>query len=154
MLSSVLQEMRYKLAKTPVIFTSKQAKAVKAFPLADPLTRNILNYLDYLHTLNPVPTLWLPSGKSVFGNHFMIHSIVRETSETLWPHLFLETFASDIVRQDNSVVSVFKVQKTLDLGDMANWVQLRATICDRRHQKRCRSRILLDAWDRSHEIPS
>jgi hypothetical protein len=112
----------------PLVFTSKQAKAVKAFPLADSLTRNILEYLNYLGRLSPVPKFWLPSGISVFGNYMIISdrhlsdrevfNIVRETSETLWPHLFRETVASDIVKQDNSIIAAFKVQKRLDLEDM------------------------------------
>lgn len=101
---------------------------MKAFPLADSLTKNILEYLSYLHHLSPVPKFWLPSGRSVFGNYMMIpdkhlcdrevFNIVRETSETLWPHLFRETVASDIVKQDNSIIAAFKVQKRLDLEDM------------------------------------
>lgn len=111
-----------------LVFTSKQAKAVKAFPLADPLTRNILEYLNYLHSLSCVPKFWLPSGRCVFGNYMIVpdrhlsdrevFNIVRETSETLWPHLFRETVASDIVKQDNSIIAAFKVQKRLDLEDM------------------------------------
>lgn len=75
-----------------------QAKAVKAFPIADSLTKNVLEYLNYLRCLSPVPKFWLPSGRSVFGTYMMIpdrhlsdrevFNIVRETSETLWPHLF------------------------------------------------------------------
>jgi hypothetical protein len=70
----------------------------------------------------------LPSGKCVFGNYFIIpdkhlsdrevFNIVRDASETIWPHLFRETVASDIVRQDNSIIAAFKVQKRLDLEDM------------------------------------
>jgi hypothetical protein len=47
-----------------------------------------------------------------------VFNIVRETSETLWPHLFRETVASDIVKQDNSIIAAFKVQKRLDLEEM------------------------------------
>jgi hypothetical protein len=116
------------ISKTQVTFTSKQAKALKAFPFSDPLTQNILQYLNYLQSLNPTPKFWLPSGKSVFGNYFVIpdrhlsdrevFNIVRGTSETVWPHLFRETVASDIVKQDNSIIAAFKVQKRLDLEDM------------------------------------
>jgi len=108
--------------------TSKQAKALKAFQLTDPLTQNVLRYYEYLRTLNPAPKFWLPSGKCIFGNYFIIpdrhlsdrevFNIVRETSETIWPHLFRETVASDIVKQDNSIIAAFKVQKRLDLEDM------------------------------------
>jgi hypothetical protein len=116
------------IAQVPISFTSKQAKAMKAFPLSDPLTQNILKYLTYLRSLHPVPKFWLPSGKSIFGNYFIIpekhlsdrelFNIVRDTSETLWPHLFRETVASDVVKQDNSIIAAFKVQKRLDLEDM------------------------------------
>jgi len=116
------------VSRIPVAFTSKQAKALKAFSLMDPLTQNILKYLDFLHSLNPVPKFWLPSGKNVFGNYIIIpnqhlsdrevFNIVRDSSETIWPHLFRETVASDIVKQDNSIIAAFKVQKRLDLEDM------------------------------------
>ncbi|MGA2308040.1 MAG: zinc ribbon domain-containing protein [Candidatus Bathyarchaeia archaeon] len=115
-------------SRIPVAFTSKQAKALKAFPLTDPLTQNILKYLSYLHSLKPFPKFWLPSGKNVFGNYIIIpnqhlsdrevFNIVRDSSETIWPHLFRETVASDIVKQDNSIIAAFKVQKRLDLEDM------------------------------------
>jgi len=116
------------LSKNSATFTSKQAKSLKAFPLMDPLTQNIMKYLDYLQSLNPVPKFWLPSGRSVFGNYIIIPNqhlsdreifkIVRDSSETIWPHLFRETVASDIVKQDNSIIAAFKVQKRLDLEDM------------------------------------
>jgi len=117
--SSFCKKCGIDISKIPLAFTSKQAKAVKAFPSADPLTRNILEYLNYLHRLSPFPKFWLPSGKCVFGNYLIVpdkhlsdrevFSIVRGTSETLWPHLFRETVASDIVRQDNSIIAAFKV---------------------------------------------
>lgn len=116
------------IAQVHITFTSKQAKSLKAFPLSDPLTQHVLHYYEYLCNLNPVPKFWLPSGKCVFGNYFIIpdkhlsdrgvFNIVRKASETIWPHLFRETVASDIVRQDNSIIAAFKVQKRLDLEDM------------------------------------
>jgi hypothetical protein len=116
------------ISQVPIAFTSKQAKALKAFPLSDPLTQNVLRYYEYLSALNPIPKFWLPSGRCVFGNYFIIpdkhlsargvFNIVRNASETLWPHLFRETVASDIVKQDNSIIAAFKVQKRLDLEDM------------------------------------
>lgn len=59
-----------------------------------------------------------------------VFNLVRQTSETLWPHLFRETVASDIVRQDNSIIAAFKVQKRLDLEDIRtgfNYLQRFAT---------------------------
>lgn len=126
--SSFCKQCGSGIAQVSIAFTSKQAKALKAFPLSDPLTQNILRYHEYLSSLNPIPKFWLPSGKSVFGNYFVIpdrhlsdrevFNIVRDASETIWPHLFRETVASDIVRQDNSIIAAFKVQKRLDLEDM------------------------------------
>lgn len=126
--STFCKKCGLQISEVPVTCTSKQAKSVKAFLLSDPLTQNLLKYLDYLTSLNPIPKFWLPSGKNVFGNYFIIpdkhlsdrevFNIVRGTSETMWPHLFRETVASDIVKQDNSIIAAFKVQKRLDLEDM------------------------------------
>ncbi len=44
--------------------------------------------------------------------------LIRRTSETLWPHLFRETVASDIIKDDNTIIAAFKVQKRLDLNDI------------------------------------
>jgi hypothetical protein len=116
------------ISATTVSFTSKQAKSLKAFQLSDPLTQNVLGYYEYLRSLDPTPKFWLPSGKCIFGNYFVIperhlsdrevFNIIRQTSDTVWPHLFRETVASDIVKQDNSIIAAFKVQKRLDLEDM------------------------------------
>jgi len=126
--STFCKKCGWQISEVPVTFTSKQGKSVKAFQLSDSLTQNLLKYLDYLTSLNPIPKFWLPSGRCVFGNYFIIpdrhlsdrevFNIVRDTSDTLWPHLFRETVASDIVRQDNSIIAAFKVQKRLDLEDM------------------------------------
>jgi hypothetical protein len=116
------------LSDIQIAFTSKQSKTLKAFPLSDPLTQNILQYLNYLRSLSPVPKFWLPSGKSVFGYYMIIpdrhlsgravFNIVRSTSDTLWPHLFRETVASDVVKRDNSIIAAFKVQERLNLEDI------------------------------------
>ena len=116
------------ISNVQISFSSKQSKALKAFPTSDQLTKNILKYLIYLRSLNPKPKFWLPSGKAVFGYYVIIPNrhlsgravfdIVRSTSDSFWPHLFRETVASDIVNQDNSIIAAFKVQKRLDLEDM------------------------------------
>jgi hypothetical protein len=126
--SSFCKKCGLGISQVPVAFTSKQAKSLKAFPLSDLLTQNVLKYHEYLGSLNPVPKFWLPSGRCVFGTYFIIpdkhlsdrelFNIVRNASETIWPHLFRETVASDIVKQDNSIIAAFKVQKRLDLEDM------------------------------------
>ncbi|MCW4044762.1 MAG: hypothetical protein NWE94_04515, partial [Candidatus Bathyarchaeota archaeon] len=65
------------------------------------------------------------SGRSVFGNYVLIpdkhltgrevFNIVRECSDTFWCHLFRETVASDIIKQDSTIIAAFKVQRRLDL---------------------------------------
>ena len=105
-----------------------QRQATKSIPLTDSLTKPILDYLEYLNGLEPKPTYFFPRVKSVFGYNTLIldahlsgrqiFNIVRSLSETIWPHLFRETVASDIIKEDSSIISAFKVQRRLDLEDM------------------------------------
>jgi site-specific recombinase XerD len=104
-----------------------QKLSTKSVSLTHPLVRPILQYLEYLNNMKPKPKYFLPQAKSVFGyivinpnKHVsgrQVFNIVRECSETFWPHLFRETVASDIIRQDDSIIAAFKVQRRLDLED-------------------------------------
>jgi site-specific recombinase XerD len=99
----------------------------KSVSLNHPLVRPILQYLEYLNSMKPKPKFFLPQAKPVFGyiiinpeKHIsgrQVFNIVRECSETIWPHLFRETVASDIIKEDDSIISAFKVQRRLDLED-------------------------------------
>lgn len=101
--------------------------STKRFSLSDPLTQNVIEYLDYLKTLTPIPKFWLPSGKDVFGTYVInperhlsgrqVFNIVRDCTEKIWPHLNRETVGADVVKQDDSINAVFKVQQTLDLDN-------------------------------------
>ena len=103
-------------------------RSPKAVPLSDPLTEPILEWLDYLEKLDPAPKYFLPRVKSVFGFHYImrdahisgrqVFNIVRGCTEKVWPHLFRETCAADVVRQDPSIIAAFKVKKRLDLKDI------------------------------------
>jgi site-specific recombinase XerD len=105
-----------------------QRTATKTIPLTDPLTKPILEYLEYLRSVQPRPQFFLPSAKSVFGENYIladkhltgrqVFNIVRNLSDSMWPHLFRETVASDIIKQDSSIISAFRVQRRLDLEDM------------------------------------
>ena len=126
-----------------------QKLATKSLPLADPLTQNIMSYLEYLSRHKSKPKFWLPRAKSVFGTIIIlpdthiggrqVFNIVRSTSETIWPHLFRETAASDVIKQDNSIIAAFKVQRRLDLEDFRtgfNYLKRFATdIIEREQQK-------------------
>jgi hypothetical protein len=105
-----------------------QKLSTKSLPLAGPLTEHILDYLEYLKSLNPKPKFFLPQAKSVFGYNTVladrhisgrqVFNVVRGLSETIWPHLFRETVASDVIKEDSSIIAAFKVQRRLDLEDM------------------------------------
>jgi len=126
-----------------------QKLATKSLLLTDPLTQNILIYLEYLNKLEPKPKFWLPRAKSVFGTIIIlpdshisgrqVFNIVRGLSETIWPHLFRETVASDVIKQDNSIIAAFKVQRRLDLADFRtgfNYLKRFATdVIEREEQK-------------------
>jgi len=102
-----------------------QKLSTKSIPLTHPLVKPIIRYLEYLKRIKA--KFFLPQAKSVFGTitintekHIsgrQVFNIVRKCSETIWPHLFRETVASDIIKQDDSIISAFKVQRRLDLED-------------------------------------
>ena len=102
-----------------------QKTSKKSISLQHPLVKPILQYLEYLKGINA--KFFLPQAKSVFG-HIVVNpdkhitgrqvfNIVRSCSETIWPHLFRETVASDIIKEDSSIIAAFKVQRRLDLED-------------------------------------
>ncbi|MCW4047485.1 MAG: site-specific integrase [Candidatus Bathyarchaeota archaeon] len=101
-------------------------RSQKSIPLSDPLTKPILEYLEYLQSLNPVPKYYFPQTKSLWGVGYkiigekpitgrQIFNLVRATTEKAWCHLFRETAASDVVKADPSIIGAFKVQRRLDL---------------------------------------
>ncbi|MBT0160009.1 site-specific integrase [Candidatus Bathyarchaeota archaeon A05DMB-2] len=101
-------------------------RSQKSIPLSDPLTRPILDYLDYLKSLDPTPKFYFPQTKSLWGQGYAIlgdkaitgrqvFNLVRAVTEKAWCHLFRETAASDVVKSDPSIIGAFKVQRRLDL---------------------------------------
>ena len=116
----------FDISDAPVQRRGKQAESVKAIPLSDPYVKPILDYISFLEKLEPKPKYVFPSVKSLFGESLIIYperhltgrqvfNIVRGLSAMVWPHLFRETVASDIVKQDSSLIGAFKVQRRLDL---------------------------------------
>jgi integrase len=116
----------FDISDAPVQKRGKTEESVKAIPLEHPLTRPILEYLEFLEKFEPKPKFVFPSVKSLFGESLIIYperhltgrqifNIVRGLSAMVWPHLFRETVASDIVKQDSSLIGAFKVQRRLDL---------------------------------------
>ncbi len=105
-------------------------QATKSIPLSDPLVQPILEYLEHLKSLSPPPRYFLPRACRLFGSGKLgisrnsaisgrqVFNIVRQLSSDIWPHLFRETVGSDVVKQDPTLIGVFKVQRRLDLEDM------------------------------------
>jgi integrase len=102
-------------------------QASKRIPLSDPLTKQILEYLDFLNNLEPKPQYFLPRVKSVFGTNVIVSdahisgrqvfNVVRDLTESVWPHLFRETVGSDVIKKDSSIIGAFRVMRRLDLED-------------------------------------
>jgi integrase len=104
-------------------------RVTKGLPLSDPLTTPILEYLNYLKSLEPVPKFFFPSGHAVFGTGYAIDpdnqlsgrhvlSLVRQVSDMAWPHLFRETAGAEIIKNDPTIIGVFKVKQRLDHEDL------------------------------------
>lgn len=99
--------------------------STKSIPLTDPYTKPIIEYLEYLEQMNPNIRYFLPrihnrlGHTSIMVNEHIggrqVFNIVRQCSSTIWPHLFRETAAADIIRKDPSIIGAFKVQRRLDL---------------------------------------
>ena len=105
-------------------------RVTKGLPLSDPLTKPILEYLEYLEKLEPQPLYFLPRTISLFGrvmvvdpnNHVsgrQVLNLFRGVSEDAWPHLMRETVGAEIIRRDPTVIGVFRVQQRLDHEDIA-----------------------------------
>jgi site-specific recombinase XerD len=103
-----------------------QKLSTKSIPLADPLVKPVLEYYEFLKAHHPDCKFLFPSGRSVFGQAYIIYNdkhlsgrqvfnIVRGLSQTIWPHLFRETVASDVIKEDSTIIAAFKVQRRLDL---------------------------------------
>ena len=101
-------------------------RTTKSIPLSDPLTQPILQYLDYLEDLSPKPRFFLPrtvlapgstlkiiSEASIGGRQLL--NLVRQVSDEVWPHLFRETQAAQVIQQDSSIMGAYRVQERLNL---------------------------------------
>ena len=101
--------------------------STKSIPLSDPLTEPIIEYMDYLKSREPNVKFLFPSGRDVFGHYVIlpnkhltgrhIFNVVRGLSENVWPHLFRETAGAEIVKNDPTLIGIFKVMQRLDLED-------------------------------------
>ena len=105
-------------------------RSTKTLKLSDPLTQPIAEYLNYLKHMNPTPRYFLPRVYPLFGHGFIIdtengiggrqvYNIVAEANPDTWPHLYRESAGAEIVKGDNTLNAVFKVQRRLDHEKLA-----------------------------------
>lgn len=99
----------------------------KQIPLTDPLVAPILEYKEWMHKNvgDEIPWLYPRTHYTTsFGtltlsnNHLSTRQllrIVQKYNANVWPHLFRETVGADIVRNDKTIMAVWKVKKRLDL---------------------------------------
>lgn len=102
-------------------------QSTKTIPLTDPYTKPVLEYLEYLKRLDYMPKFLFPRVQSVFGHNIIlldrhiggrqVFNVVRSATDKVWPHLFRETVASDVIKGDSSIIGAFKVMRRLDLED-------------------------------------
>ena len=107
--------------------SNKPFPSTKSIPRSDVLTGPIVEYVDYLKSRQPDVKFLFPSARNVFGHYVIlpnkhlngksIFNIVRGLSENCWPHLFRETVGSEIVKNDPTLIGIFKVMQRLDLED-------------------------------------
>lgn len=106
------------------ILTSRREKQI---PLTDSLTSYILEYREWMqkNVGNEIEWLFPRTHYSTFTSTLTLDRkplttrqmlrIVQKHNPNIWCHLFRETVGAEIVRQDKSIMSVWKVKKRLDL---------------------------------------
>jgi Site-specific recombinase XerD len=99
----------------------------KQIPLADPLVPPILEYREWMNKNVGDAVEWLfprthysPSFETLTFDRTHLSTrqflrIVQKYNPNIWCHLFRETAGADIVREDKTIMAVWKVKKRLDL---------------------------------------
>lgn len=118
----------YCVKKRKAILSSEPR--TKTFPADSKFTEHILNYYEYMTKHHAKSKYFFPSAHNVFGNLALnnerhlsgqqVYNIVKELHSRVYPHLFRSKKAEGIViddqlRQENSVITVYKVMLSLDL---------------------------------------
>lgn len=98
----------------------------KQVPLSDPLSHHIIKYWNWMRINQPRCKYLFPSTRSVFGGPLIFYEnkhisgrqllrIIKKLNPKAWCHLFRETVGAEIVKEDPSLIGVYKVMMRLDL---------------------------------------
>jgi len=102
-------------------------RTTKSLPYDNPLTKIIMNYLEYLSGLDPEPRVFLPSTHPRFGSGRylldpdrgiqprQVYNVAVGVGPETWPHLYRETAASDVIRSNPTLTGIYEVMARLDL---------------------------------------
>lgn len=114
----------------------------KQIPLSDPLAQHIVNCWNWMRKNYPKSKYLFPSTRSVFGGSLAFYHdkhlsgrqilrIIKELNPKAWCHLFRETVGAEVVKNDPSLIGVFKVMMRLDLEkETTAWNYMRRYAAD------------------------
>ena len=105
----------------------KEEKRTKKLALEDKYCRLIIEYADFLKAKYPDAKFLFPSGRTVFGQSYMVYGdrhlsgrqllrLIKLLNPKAWLHLFRETKGAEIARTEgNKLTTVYEIRDTLDL---------------------------------------
>ena len=114
-------------AKTSYGYRIKEEKRTKSVDATDKYAQLILEYLKFLEREYPNVKYLFPSGKSVFGDSYMVFenshlsgrhllNLIKPLNPEAWLHLFRETKGAEVAKAEGRTLkAVYEVRDTLDL---------------------------------------
>lgn len=116
----------------------KPPETVRRVSVKDPLAQPILNYIEYLDSLEKPVTYFFPTARNTFGNYSIqydkclhnrnIYDVVRGLGDAagvvVWPHLFRETAGGEEIMDDPSAYGVAKVMNRLNITERTAWAYM------------------------------
>jgi integrase len=125
----------------------------------DPYAKYIKEYLSFIDLFFPEPPKYLfPQCFNVFGTISFklrksigdktVFNIIKRLNPKAWVHLFRETVGAEEIKNDPTLIGVFRVQRRLDLEDTQSafrYFQRYATDIINRGKKETKDKIATDA---------
>lgn len=114
------------------VLVKKRKKSVitrrreKQIPVTDPLAQCIIQHWEWMKKNHPECRYLFPQTRSVFGKTLAFYNdrhisgrhvlrIIKQLNPNAWCHLFRETVGAEVVKNDPTLIGVFKVMMRLDL---------------------------------------